>query len=96
MDFSAVNVGIVIFVYCLVELVKHFFLKTDKSRTLLPLLCIIFGGVIACVIIAIYPQWMPNCTNYLDAFGVGGMSGAASVGCNQLYKQYQKFSAGIE
>lgn len=95
MDFSAVNVGIVILVYCLAELIKHFILKNDNKRALLPLFCIMVGGAVACVILAVYPQWLPNCDNFLDAIGLGGMSGAASVGCNQIYKQYQKFSTGV-
>lgn len=94
MDFSFVNVGIVISTYCIAELLKYFALKTDKGHALLPVLCIIVGALTACAILEFYPEGIPNCNNFVDAVGLGGMSGAASVGCNQIYKQYRKFSTG--
>ena len=94
MDFNALNVGIVIMVYCLAEVIKSCFLKDDKKRAMLPLICIAAGAAMACIIMKCYPAGLPSCDNYVDAIGLGGMSGAASTGCNQLYRQFRKFSTG--
>lgn len=94
MDFNALSVGIVIMTYCIAEVVKQCFLKDDKKRSMLPLICIIIGAGMALLIMKCYPAGLPSCDNYVDAIGLGGMSGAASTGCNQLYRQFTKFSTG--
>lgn len=94
MDFSAVTPGIVISVYAVVELVKHFWLKTDEQKALLPVICIIAGIIIALAIFFYYPEGI-NVSNAVDAVASGGMSGIAATGCNQLWKQFQKYSGNM-
>lgn len=91
MDFNYVNVGIVIFIYILVELVKAFCLKTNEQKKAIPLLCIAFGAVLTCALYFIIPECFPSCSNFIEAFGMGGLSGASATGCNQVYRQFTKY-----
>lgn len=92
MDFTSVTPAIVICVYVLVELLKTFVLKTDKNRSFIPLFAIIGGICIALCIYKFYPEGNPY-DNLVEAFASGGLSGAASTGCNQIYKQYQNYKS---
>lgn len=91
MDFNYVNVGIVIFIYILVELLKTFCLKDDASKKAIPLLCVMFGAVLTCGLYFVIPECFPSCSNFIEAFGMGGLSGASATGCNQIYRQYTKY-----
>lgn len=95
MDFSTVNVGIVIVVYCIAEILKITLMKEDSKRAALPVICIVAGALVACAVFYFYPEGISS-TNLIDAFGLGGMSGASAVGCNQIYKQFTKFSTGAD
>lgn len=92
MDFITVNVGVALIVYCIIEILKKFLLKSDKSRSCIPAIAIIAGAFFACLIYIIYPSGLPTCNSVIDAIGLGGMSGCSSVGYNQIYKQYTKFT----
>ncbi len=95
MDFDAVTPGIVVTVYAVVELLKYFWLKTNNQRALLPVFAVISGAAIAVAIYVLYPQGLAA-TNIVEAIATGGLSGIAATGCNQLWKQYQKYSGNIE
>lgn len=91
MDFNAVTPAIVLVIYCLVEVAKKFWLKEDKQRTMLPVICIAGGAIIALLLYFFYPQG-GQYTNAVEAVASGGLSGIAATGCNQLWKQFQKYS----
>lgn len=90
MSFDNVLPGLVIATYILVEICKALFLKTDKSRKHIPLIAAIIGVACAIVIFVFWPE-MIYCSNVLEAIAMGGMSGFAATGCNQLYKKYAKY-----
>lgn len=94
MSFDNVLPGLVIATYILVELCKALFLKTDKSRKHIPLISAIIGVAAAIVIFIFWPE-MIYCNNILEAITIGGMSGFAATGCNQLYKKYSKYKGEI-
>lgn len=96
MDFDAVTPAIVLMVYVVVELLKHFVLKGKASKyTMIPVYCIVVGAVIAVLLYIFYPQGV-DYSNFLEAIASGGLSGIAATGCNQLWKQYQKYSGNVE
>ena len=90
MDFDSVLPGLVIATYILVELCKTIFLKTDKSRKHIPLVSAIIGVACSIIIFIFWPE-MIHCNDILEAIAIGGMSGLAATGCNQLYKKYSKY-----
>ena len=90
MNFDNVLPGLVIATYILVEICKALFLKTDKSRKHIPLIAAIIGVACAIVIFIFWPELI-YCSNILEAIAMGGMSGFAATGCNQLYKKYTKY-----
>ena len=90
MSFDNVLPGLVIATYILVEICKALFLKTDKSRKHIPLIAAVIGVAAAIVIFIFWPD-MIYCSNILEAIAMGGMSGFAATGCNQLYKKYSKY-----
>lgn len=90
MSFDNVLPGLVIATYILVEIFKALFLKTDKSRKHIPLIAAVIGVAAAIVIFIFWPD-MIYCSNILEAIAMGGMSGFAATGCNQLYKKYSKY-----
>lgn len=94
MDFNAVTPGIVIGVYVIVELIKYFWLKTDEQRALLPVICIMVGIAVALALYIYYPEGI-NVSNGVDAVASGGLSGIAATGCNQLWKQFQKYNGNM-
>lgn len=92
MDFITVNVGVALIVYCIIEILKRTLLKTDRRKAMIPAIAIIIGAAIACSIYILFPSGLPTCNSIIDALGLGGMSGCSSVGYNQIYKQYTKFT----
>lgn len=93
MDFNFVTPAIVIIIYMVAELLKLFVLKTNKQRSWLPFWCSISGIVISLIIYFVYPQGT-NAANVVEAFASGALSGFAATGCNQLYKQFSRYSGG--
>lgn len=94
MDFDNVLPGLVIIIYILVEISKKIFLKTDERRKHIPLIAAIIGVVTSIIIFYVKPDII-NCGNVLEAIAMGGMSGFAATGCNQLYKKYSNFKGEI-
>ena len=81
---------IILTVYLIVWLMKKFILKTDKQRQSLPPIAMIMGGTIAVLLFYFMPDTV-EFTNIIEALTTGMGSGLAAVGCNQVYKQFQKF-----
>lgn len=57
----------------------------------IPIIVGLFGGVIAIIVFYTIPNYL-TATNWLDAFGIGAISGAVAVYINQVYKQLKKNS----
>lgn len=91
MNFDNVIPGLVILIYVVVEILKKTVLKTDKSRRHIPLVCCIVGIITGVTIFCIWPNVMA-CSNVLEAIAMGGLSGFAATGCNQLYKKYSRYN----
>lgn len=81
---------IILTVYLIVWLLKRFVLKTDKQRQSLPPISMVIGGTIAVLLFYFMPNTV-DFTNIIEALTTGMGSGLAAVGCNQIYKQFQKF-----
>lgn len=94
-DISLLSPGIVIIMYLFGELLKHTVCKTDKRKSLIPIVCIIIGAAIGVLLYLFYPD-ASEATNPVSAGTSGGLSGAAATGCNQLYKQAMKFMNGLD
>lgn len=80
------NLAFVLVLYCIAEIMKVAFLKTDEQRKLLPVVCGLLGAIAAVGVFMIQPELL-NCTNILDAVICGIISGFAATGANQVYKQ---------
>lgn len=81
---------IIIAVYIITFFIKKYILKTDSQKASLPPIAAVLGGLIA---ICLY-EFMPGTIvveNIIEACTMGMASGLAAVGCNQVYKQYQKY-----
>ena len=91
MNFDNVVPGLVVIIYVIVEILKKTVLKTNKSRKHIPLVSCIAGIITGITIFCIWPSVM-GCSNVLEAIAMGGLSGFAATGCNQLYKQYSRYN----
>ena len=86
--------AIVAIVYVLVEVYKKFIAKgREKWLNVIPLISAIIGGAIG-VAIFFYAPAIIVATNWGMAIVVGMASGLSATGCNQIFKQLEKF--GIE
>lgn len=81
---------IILTVYLIVWFLKKLVLKTDKQRQSLPPIAMIMGGTIAVLLFYFMPETV-EFANIIEALTTGMSSGLAAVGCNQIYKQWQKF-----
>ena len=81
---------IILTVYLIVWFLKVLILKTDKQRQSLPPIAMIIGGFIAVLLFIFMPDTV-EFSNIIEALTTGMGSGLAAVGCNQVYKQFQKF-----
>ena len=67
-------------------------LKAINNETLdkfIPMICGFFGGVLGVVVFLTIPGYIPA-DNWLMALAIGIVSGFASTGINQVYKQFTK------
>lgn len=87
MEITCVPIIITI-IYGILELYKHFF-KTEKWLRLIPLWAAILGIILGIISYYIIPEIMPA-DNLLVAILIGGASGLAATGTNQIYKQLTK------
>lgn len=55
----------------------------------IPVICGTIGGILGVVVFNTIPNYIPA-DNWLMALAVGIVSGFASVGINQIYKQFTK------
>ena len=72
-------------------------LKAFNNETLdkfIPVICGFIGGALGVVVFLTIPGYIPA-ENWLMALAIGIVSGFASVGVNQVYKQFTK-EDGIE
>ena len=72
-------------------------LKAFNNETLdkfIPVICGFIGGALGVVVFLTIPGYSPA-ENWLMALAIGIVSGFASVGVNQVYKQFTK-EDGIE
>lgn len=91
MDISAyIDIPILVITYFFVELVKRKFIKSDRQRSLLPIISAATGAVISMIIFVVWPSISTN-VNLLNAFASGAISGSAATGSNQIYKQITRF-----
>ena len=79
---------IVAIVYAALALYKHF-VKDEKWVRLIPLWAALLGVVLGIVAFYAVPAIIPA-DNVLVAILVGGASGLAATGTNQIYKQLSK------
>lgn len=91
MDISAyIDVPILVITYFFVEIIKRKLIKSDRQRSLLPIISAATGAIISMVIFVVWPSVSTN-VNLLNAFASGAISGSAATGSNQIYKQITKF-----
>ena len=88
-DFSTTTLSIMILVYACAEIMKHFL--SDKNKNIIPAVCIIIGIFISVSMYLRFPGIIAV-DNISDAIVCGGLSGIAATGCNQIWKQFQKFN----
>lgn len=81
---------IILCVYILTFFIKKFVLKTDAQKASLPPIAAVLGGLLAIGLYHFAPT-MIVAENIVEACTTGMASGLAAVGCNQVYKQYQKY-----
>lgn len=91
MDISAyIDIPILVITYFIVEIVKRKLLKSDRQRSMLPIISAATGAIISIIIFVIWPSMSTN-VNILNAFASGAISGSAATGSNQIYKQITRF-----
>ena len=79
--------AIVVICYLAGATLKAFnFEKLDKF---IPVICATIGGILGVVVFNTIPNCIPA-DNWLFALAIGIVSGFASVGVNQVYKQFTK------
>lgn len=88
------NLALVLVLYCVAEILKALFIKTDERRKIIPVICGLLGAVAAVGIFMVQP-YLLNCANILDAVICGIISGFAATGANQVYKQIKKDASTI-
>lgn len=86
-----VYVPLVIIIYTIMEFFKKLYAnRHEVILSALPEIAAVTGGVICCVIHAVYPDIL-HVSDMVNAFAIGAVSGFAATGSNQAYKQYKKF-----
>lgn len=86
---------IVLAVYVIIYLLKFVTFKTDSQRKAIPPVSAIIGGLIG---IALFYK-MPSAIaaeDIIEACTTGMASGLAAVGCNQVFKQFKKYTGETE
>lgn len=92
-----VSVGIVVFTYIIIELIKRYIVKTDKQTNYLPVVSILTGIIIA-VIVFFFDKTASMGIfvgdNLLTAILTGAGSGLIATGGNQVFKKINKLLTG--
>lgn len=84
---------LVVFMYLFVEILKKKWIKSDRAKSILPIICAFVGALLACVLHYYFP-YVLGTTNYFEALTMGAVSGLSATGCNQLFKQVRAFYQG--
>ena len=93
MNFDDVTPIVVVSIYCLVEVIKFFWLTEDQEKVIIPVLAVVIGAIMSVCLFIFYPEGVES-ANIVDAITDGAMSGLAATGCNQLWKQYRRYGGG--
>lgn len=64
-------------------------INNESLDKFIPVICGFVGGVLGVVVFLTIPGYIPA-QNWLMALAIGIVSGFASVGVNQIYKQFTK------
>ena len=64
-------------------------IKNDTLDKFIPVICGFVGGALGVVVFLTIPGYIPA-DNWLMALAIGIVSGFASTGINQVYKQFTK------
>ncbi len=80
---------IIITVYWIFEIYKVITKSRDKYLRLIPILSAPLGGGLGILLYLIAPSFLPA-DNVVIAFMIGGASGLAATGTNQIFKQLSK------
>ena len=64
-------------------------INNDTLDKFIPMICGFVGGILAIVVFKTIPNYIPA-DNWLMALAIGIVSGFASTGVNQVYKQFTK------
>lgn len=86
---------IVLAVYIIIFVMKKFTFKTDEQRKSIPPVSAVIGGLIGILLFYKLPEAI-NAANIVEACTIGMGSGLAAVGCNQVFKQFKKFTGEID
>lgn len=76
-------------VYLLIEVLKKVFNNNEKFLRLIPLISLVIGVLAGVICFYFIPSIIPT-TNVVVAIIVGGASGLAATGTNQIVKQLTK------
>jgi hypothetical protein len=87
MDFSQVGTCVAIVVICYLAGIGAKFIPVIKDNYI-PVVVGIVGGILGVVGMYVIPDFPAN--DVLNAIAVGIVSGLASTGVNQIYKQVKK------
>ena len=79
--------AIVVICYLVGAVIKA--INFESLDKFIPVICATVGGILAVVVFNTIPGYIPA-ENWLMALAIGIVSGFASVGINQVYKQFTK------
>jgi hypothetical protein len=84
---------IVTAVYWIMNLYKYITKRKEKYIKLIPIIATIGGAVLGLTSFFISPEIIPA-DNFIMALLIGGASGLAATGTNQIFKQIKKDKEG--
>lgn len=79
--------AIAVICYLIAATLKAF--NIEKLDKFIPVICGFIGGILGIVVFKTIPDYIAA-ENWIAALAVGIVSGLASVGINQIYKQFSK------
>ena len=81
--------AIVAAVYLIIEVIKKAVNYSEKFNRFIPLVALILGVIAGIICYFFIPAIIPA-NNLVVAIIIGGASGLASTGTNQIFKQFNK------
>lgn len=85
MDITSLGIGVVAAIVVICYLVGEVVKTTGVDNKWIPVICGAAGAVLGVVGMLVMPDYPAS--DYLSAVAVGIVSGLASTGANQIYKQ---------